>query len=448
MKIGSAAVAGLCVLATTVLTTAFQPAALRAQSRHLQNYASSGSKPLQVAAEPEAPTEADADASNSAAKSFKDKPFNKVMAANRAEIAVRIMRACTELNMATVAIYGFEDRYSQHRWGADQSFMLDKEEAATPISAYLDIPQIIEIAKKNGVEAIHPGYGFLSENPDFAKACRENGIEFVGPTVDNLNTFSDKTSARTAAIEAGVPVVPGSDGALNSKEEVEEFVAEYGLPVILKAAMGGGGKGMRVIRKEEDIGPLFESASSEALASFGDGSVFVEKFIGRPRHIEVQIIGDGTGNVVHLYERDCSVQRRHQKVIEMAPAWSLPDELRSRLHKYALDLTSKANYKNAGTVEFLVDTDDMEPYFIEVNPRIQVEHTVTEEVTGIDVVAAQLRIAAGATLEEAGLIQENISARGVAIQSRVTTENPEKDFAPDTGKYQSHLLKSLYLYSS
>jgi len=360
-------------------------------------------------------------------------PFKKVMAANRAEIAVRIVRACIELNMATVAIYGHEDRYSQHRWAPDQSFQIDKDPDATPISAYLDIPQIIGIAKKAGVDAIHPGYGFLSESPEFAQACADNDITFVGPTVDNLNTFSDKTSARAAAIAAGVPVVPGSDGALGSAAEVQAFVDEYGLPVIIKAAMGGGGKGMRVIRNMEDVTPFFESASSEALASFGDGSVFVEKFIERPRHIEVQIIGDGTGDVVHLYERDCSVQRRHQKVIEMAPGWSLPDELRADLHNYATELTSRAKYKNAGTVEFLVDTADMKAYFIEVNPRIQVEHTVTEEVTGVDIVKAQLRIAAGATLEEAGLVQDNISARGVAIQCRVTTENPEKDFAPDTG---------------
>jgi Pyruvate carboxylase len=430
MRIGSATVAGLYILATS-FTDAFQPASLLKTRAQLPK--SVALAPLQVATQPEA-SAVDSAPIVVPTKKYADKPFNKVLAANRSEISVRIMRACTELNMATVAIYGFEDRYSQHRWGADQSFLLEKEESATPISAYLDIPQIIDIAKKNGVEAIHPGYGFLSENPHFAQACSDNGIVFVGPTVDNLNTFSDKTSARMAAIEANVPVVPGSDGSLNTAEEVEAFVEEYGLPVILKAAMGGGGKGMRVIRKKEDIKPLFQSASSEALASFGDGSVFVEKFIDRPRHIEVQIIGDGTGNVVHLYERDCSVQRRHQKVIEMAPAWSLPDELRAQLHKYAIDLTSKANYKNAGTVEFLVDTATMKPYFIEVNPRIQVEHTVTEEVTGIDIVKAQLRIAAGATLEEAGLIQDNISARGVAIQSRVTTENPEKDFAPDTGE--------------
>lgn len=253
-------------------------------------------------------------------------------------------------------------------------------------------------------------YGFLSESPEFATACAEAGITFVGPTIENLNTFSDKTTARMAAIAAGVPVVPGSDGAMADAAEVTAFVQNIGLPVILKAAMGGGGKGMRVVRKMEDLVALFEAASSEALASFGDGSVFVERFVDRPRHIEVQIIGDGTGNIVHLWERDCSVQRRHQKVVEMAPAWTLPDELRAQLHKYAIDLTSAAKYKNAGTVEFLVDSE-LRPYFIEVNPRIQVEHTVTEEVTGIDLVQAQLKIAAGASLEECGLIQENIIAR-------------------------------------
>jgi len=361
-------------------------------------------------------------------------PFRKVMAANRAEIAVRIMRASTELNMGTVAIYGREDRYSQHRWGADQSFELGRADPlATPISAYLDIPQIIDIALQNKVEAIHPGYGFLSESPEFAEACGAAGITFVGPTVANLLRFADKTSARAAAIEAGVPVVPGSDGAMETFGEVNEFVETNGLPIILKAAMGGGGKGMRVIRNPDDVERLFDEASSEALASFGDGSVFVESYVEDPRHIEVQIIGDGQGNVVHLFERDCSVQRRHQKVVEMAPAWSLPWELRERLHEYATRLTSQANYKNAGTVEFLVDKKNR-PFFIEVNPRIQVEHTVTEEVTGIDLVKAQLRIAGGESLEEIGLTQEKIGLpRGVAIQCRVTTEDAEKDFSPDSG---------------
>jgi len=360
-------------------------------------------------------------------------PFKKIMAANRAEIAVRIMRAATEMNMGTVAIYCKEDRYSQHRWGADASFLLEKATSdSTPISTYLDIDQIIKVAKDADVEAIHPGYGFLSESPEFAQACEDADITFVGPTVENLNTFSDKTSAREAAIAAGVPVVPGSDGALTTTEEVVDFVEKNGLPIIIKASMGGGGKGMRVVRNMDDLVSSFESASSEALASFGDGSVFIERFVERPRHIEVQIIGDGKGNVVHLWERDCSIQRRHQKVIEMAPAWSLPMDLRLQLHDYAVKLTQAANYKNAGTVEFLVDSDN-KPYFIEVNPRIQVEHTVTEEVTGVDIVAAQIKIAAGASLEEVGLIQENITPRGVAIQCRVTTENSERDFAPDTG---------------
>mmetsp|Transcript_12902 Transcript_12902/g.19627 ORF Transcript_12902/g.19627 Transcript_12902/m.19627 type:complete len:1235 (+) Transcript_12902:119-3823(+) len=385
---------------------------------------------LRVLKEPNAPDIVVSD--NDEGAPLASPPFKKVMAANRAEIAVRISRAATEMNMATVAIYGYEDRYSQHRWGADQSFMLDKAEEASPISAYLDIDQIINIAKDNDVEAIHPGYGFLSESPEFAQACADNGIVFVGPTIDNLNTFSDKTSARSAAIKAGVPVVPGSDGPLRSAEDVEAFVDEIGLPVIIKAAMGGGGKGMRVVRDRKDLVPFFESASSEAAAAFGDGSVFIERFVDKPRHIEIQIIGDGTGNVVHLWERDCSIQRRHQKVIEMAPAWSLPDDLRRDLHAYAVKLTSEAKYKNAGTVEFLVDAE-LRPYFIEVNPRIQVEHTVTEEVTGVDLVQAQIRIAGGASLEEVGLIQENISARGVAIQCRITTENAEKDFSPDTG---------------
>jgi pyruvate carboxylase len=377
--------------------TAFSPRA----------YSQSSSSALGVATSEPPPTQQ----TEIAKKLSCDVPiFNNVMACNRAEIAVRIMRAATELNCGTVAIYDKEDRYSQHRWGADRSFQLQRTPEATPISAYLDIKQIIQIAKDANVDAIHPGYGFLSESPALAKACAEAGITFVGPTVDNLNMFSDKTSARQAAIEAGVPVVPGSDGALKNAEEVTAFVEEIGLPVILKAAMGGGGKGMRVVRRMEDLVPFFEAASSEALASFGDGSVFVERFVDRPRHIEVQIVGDGTGNVVHLWERDCSVQRRHQKVIEMAPAWSLPDELRADLHRYAIQLTSRANYKNAGTVEFLVDAE-LRPYFIEVNPRIQVEHTVTEEVTGIDLVQAQLKIAAGATLAEAGLVQENIKPR-------------------------------------
>lgn len=449
VRLRAAALAGLLAAAAVGYTSAFLP---HRQSSSSPTRPQLPSSRLNVASVEAPATTAGADkkdddgSSSSAPRSanlasrLPPPPFSKVMAANRAEISVRIQRAITELNMASVAIYVDEDRYGQHRWGADESYLLKKTPEATPISAYLDIPQIINIAKESGVDAIHPGYGFLSESPQFAQACADAGIVFVGPTVENLNTFSDKTSARSAAIAAGVPVVPGSN-ALANAAEVEAFVDEIGLPVILKASMGGGGKGMRVVRNREDLVPFFESASSEALAAFGDGSVFVERFVERPRHIEVQIIGDGEGNVIHLWERDCSIQRRHQKVIEMAPAWSLPDELRAELHKYAVELTSKAKYKNAGTVEFLVDAQNR-PYFIEVNPRIQVEHTVTEEVTGIDVVQTQMRIAAGATFDEIGLKQENIKPRGVAIQCRVTTENPERDFAPDTG------VISLYRHSA
>lgn len=373
LRAGSAALAGLLALGTS---SAFVPSQLSSPTTRA-NQQQRRQQPLSVASVESAEAVAaapDGDASATpeqiTSKKLPPPPFAKLLAANRAEISVRIQRAATELNMASVAIYVDEDRYGQHRWGADESYVLEKAPEATPISAYLDIDQIIKIAKESGVDAIHPGYGFLSESPQFAQACADNGITFVGPTVENLNTFSDKTSAREAAIAAGVPVVPGSD-AIADAAEVEAFVDEIGLPVILKAAMGGGGKGMRVVRNREDLVPFFESASSEALAAFGDGSVFVERFVERPRHIEVQIIGDGEGNVIHLWERDCSIQRRHQKVIEMAPAWSLPDELRAELHKYAVQLTSKAKYKNAGTVEFLVDAENR-PYFIEVNPRIQV----------------------------------------------------------------------------
>jgi pyruvate carboxylase len=360
----------LLLVATTTCTNAFT----LAPRVSLQQRSPVGSESqLRVLSEQEAATHTDS-ATTPVKSAYSEKVaagqpiFKNVLAANRAEIAVRIMRAATELNTGTVAMYSYEDRYSQHRWGADRSFLLDKAPGATPISAYLDIPQIIQLAHDANVDAIHPGYGFLSESPEFAQACEDAGITFVGPTVANLNKFSDKTKARQAAIAAGVPVVPGSDGPLVTNEEVIEFVEGIGLPIIIKAAMGGGGKGMRVVRKMEDLVSSFESAASEALASFGDGSVFIERFVDRPRHIEVQIIGDGTGNVVHLWERDCSVQRRHQKVIEMAPAWALPDDLRAQLHKYAVDLTSGANYKNAGTVEFLVDSE-LRPYFIEVNPR-------------------------------------------------------------------------------
>ncbi|KAG5187976.1 putative carboxylase [Tribonema minus] len=352
------------------------------------------------------------------------------MAANRGEIAVRIMRAANELGSSTVALFSKEDRFTQHRYKADQAFLVENK---SPVGAYLDIEKIIKIAKANKVEAIHPGYGFLSENPQFAQACKDNGVVFVGPTPGQLKTFGDKTDARKIAEEVGVPLVPGTPGPVNTLEEARAFIdSGVGYPVIIKAAHGGGGRGMRVVESADKLEEGFHRATSEAKAAFGDGSIFIERYVYKPRHIEVQILGDGTGNVVHLYDRDCSVQRRHQKVVETAPAMSLDPKTRQAMLNDALRLTAHAKYLNAGTVEFLVDKEGRY-YFIEVNPRIQVEHTVTEVVTGIDLVQSQFRIAAGATLEELGLKQENISVRGVAMQCRVTTEDPSRDFTPDTG---------------
>ena len=359
-----------------------------------------------------------------------DPPFNKVMAANRGEIAVRIMRAGNELGSTTVGIYSFEDRQTAHRYKADESYMVGT--GLSPVAAYLGVDEIVKLAKESGVEAIHPGYGFLSERTDFAAACEKNGIKFIGPTVQNLREFGDKTSARQLAIASKVPVVPGTDNAVSTVDEALKFLEEYGCPIIIKAAMGGGGKGMRVVLTEAELEENFNLAQSEALAAFGDGTVFLERYVIDPRHIEVQIIGDGQGNVVHLYDRDCSLQRRHQKVLETAPAMGLDPKVRQAMLDDAVRLTANAKYRNAGTVEFLVDKEGRH-YFIEVNPRIQVEHTVTEEVTGIDLVQTQMKIASGKTFEELGLKQENIAATGVAMQCRVTTEDPSRDFTPDSG---------------
>jgi pyruvate carboxylase len=279
---------------------------------------------------------------------------------------------------------------------------------------------------------ICPGYGFLSENAEFADACKANDIIFVGPTVGNLRTFGDKTSARAQAIKCGVPVIEGSDGPVQDAAAAKAFTDRVGFPVIIKAAHGGGGRGMRVVTQDSDIEAAFDLATREAEAAFGDGTVFIEQYLDRPRHIEIQILGDGKGNVVHLHERDCSVQRRHQKVVELAPSMGLSDQLKQVMYKDAINITADANYLNAGTVEFLVDQQGRH-FFIEVNPRVQVEHTVTEEVTGIDIVKTQFRIAAGASLSDLGLSQDTISAHGFAMQCRITTEDATKDFAPDTG---------------
>lgn len=305
----------------------------------------------------------------------------------------------------------------------------------TPVQAYLQIDEIINIAKTHNVNMIHPGYGFLSENSVFAKKVVENGMVWIGPPAEVIDAVGDKVSARNLANKCDVPVVPGTPGPIETFEEAEDFVKKYGFPVIIKAAFGGGGRGMRVVREGEDIKDAFNRATSEAAAAFGNGTVFIERFLDRPKHIEVQLLADNEGNVVHLFERDCSVQRRHQKVVEVAPALDLPAKVRDAILSDAVKLAQTANYRNAGTAEFLVDNQNRH-YFIEINPRIQVEHTITEEITGIDIVAAQIQIAAGATLATLGLTQERITTRGFAIQCRITTEDPTKNFQPDTGKIE------------
>ncbi len=364
------------------------------------------------------------------------RPFRKVLAANRGEIAIRIFRACNELGLRTVAIYSQEDLLSIHRYKADEAFLIEGQ----GVQAYLDGEAILALAKRRGVDAIHPGYGFLSENADFARRCAEEGIVFIGPSPAVLERMGDKTSAREVAIEAGVPVVPGTDEAVHDVESVRAFAEAHGYPIILKAAFGGGGRGMRIVRAPGELDDAFARAYGEAKAAFGRGEVFCERFVERARHIEVQVLADAAGNCVHLYERDCSVQRRHQKVVEVAPAVALGDALRHELYQAALRLAGHVGYVNAGTVEFLVD-DQGRYYFIEVNPRLQVEHTVTEMITGRDLVQAQIRIAEGRRLADP-LIgignQASITRSGCAIQCRVTTEDPEKGFLPDTGKIRAY----------
>lgn len=318
---------------------------------------------------------------------------------------------------------------------ADEAYVIGKRGQYTPVGAYLAGDEIIKIAKQHGVNMIHPGYGFLSENAAFARAVDAAGLIFVGPTADTIDSLGDKVSARTIAMKCSVPVVPGTEGPVEKFEDVKSFTDEYGFPIIIKAAFGGGGRGMRVVREQASLKDSFERATSEAKSAFGNGTVFVERFLDRPKHIEVQLLGDNTGNVVHLFERDCSVQRRHQKVVELAPAKGLPSEVRNNILEDAVKLAKSVNYRNAGTAEFLVDQQHRY-YFIEINPRIQVEHTITEEITGIDIVAAQIQIAAGATLQQLGLTQDRISTRGFAIQCRITTEDPANGFSPDTGKIE------------
>lgn len=357
--------------------------------------------------------------------------FKKILAANRGEIAIRIMRAGAECNIRTTGIYSYEDRYCPHRYKADESYLVGK--GKTAVGAYLDYNGIIAVAKANGVDSIHPGYGFLSENADFADACSAAGITFVGPSADVLRKFGSKTEARAVAIANGVPVVPGSDGPVPDVAAAIAFATKVGFPLIVKAAFGGGGRGMRVVKSMSELHDAFTRAQSEALAAFGNGTVFLERFVERPRHIEVQVLGDSYGNVIHLFERDCSVQRRHQKVVEYAPALELPPLTREALLRDAVRLAKAVGYTNAGTVEFLVDTADGKYYFMEVNPRVQVEHTVTEEVTDVDIVQSQIRIAEGWSLNDLGLSQETVRTNGFAIQCRITTEDAAANFQPDTG---------------
>lgn len=353
--------------------------------------------------------------------------------ANRGEIAVRVFRACNELGIKSVAIYSKEDRSHIHRLKADESYLVG--EGLPPVEAYLNFPEIIKICKDHGIDAVHPGYGFLSERSDFAQAVVDAGLRFIGPSPKVVQQMGDKVAAREAAIAAGVPIVPGTDGPVTTKEEAKEFCATHGLPVIFKAAYGGGGRGMRVVRNMDEVEENFIRASSEAEKAFGNGAMFIEKFIERPRHIEVQLLGDKAGNIVHLYERDCSVQRRHQKVVEMAPAPHLDEKIRQQMADMAVKLAKHVGYENAGTVEFLCDSQG-NFYFIEVNARLQVEHTVTEEITGIDLVQSQIRVAEGMTLPEMGIVQNKIKPDGFAIQCRVTTEDPAKNFQPDTGRIE------------
>ncbi len=364
--------------------------------------------------------------------------IKKVLVANRGEIAIRIFRACTEINVQTIGIFTFEDRYSLHRYKADESYQIGEDNA--PLKPYLDIDLIIDAALKSNADAIHPGYGFLSENAEFAKKCEENNIIFIGPKVSVLKALGDKITAKKVAVANDIPIIQSNEKPLNSVETALHEAEKIGYPVMLKAASGGGGRGMRVIRKAAELKGAFTESKREALNAFGDDTVFLEKFVENPKHIEIQIVADNYGHTVHLFERDCSVQRRYQKVIEFAPSYNLKQEIKEALYKYAIKICKAVDYNNIGTVEFLVDDDDS-IYFIEVNPRIQVEHTVTEVVTNIDLVKTQLFIAGGYKLSDQQIKiqhQDAIKVTGFALQCRITTEDPQNDFKPDYGTISAY----------
>ena len=361
------------------------------------------------------------------------KTIHKLLVANRGEISIRIFRAATELKIRTVAVFTHEDRYSLHRYKADESYQIGAENE--PLKPYLDIEEIISLAKRVGADAIHPGYGFLSENVGFAKRCEKEGIIFVGPKSEVMEQLGDKIAAKKIARKAKVPVIEGAEINTDDLREIKSFARKIGFPVMLKAAAGGGGRGMRVVREEASLERNFLEAQGEAAKAFNDDTIFIEKFIDSPKHIEVQILADQHGNIVHLYERDCSVQRRFQKVIEVAPCQNLSQSTKDKLYEYALSITKSVNYSNAGTVEFLVDKNE-NIFFIEVNPRIQVEHTITEEITGIDIVRSQIQIARGHRLSDPQIhlkSQQEVPCKGFAIQCRITTEDPQNNFTPDYG---------------
>ncbi|MGJ3235624.1 pyruvate carboxylase [Marivirga sp.] len=359
--------------------------------------------------------------------------INKLLVANRGEIAIRVLRAASELRIRTVAVYTYEDRYSLHRYKSDEAYQIGKDD--DPLKPYLDIEEIISLAKHKGVDAIHPGYGFLSENVKLARRCREEGIIFVGPEPEVMNALGDKVRAKDIAVKANVPIIEDSKIDLVDTETALKEAERIGYPIMVKAAAGGGGRGMRVVQNKEQLKTAFADSKSEAGNAFGDDTIFLEKYIDHPKHIEVQIMGDNYGNIVHLFERDCSVQRRFQKVVEVAPSANLSQETRDKLYEYALAITREVNYNNVGTVEFLVDKEE-NIYFIEVNPRIQVEHTITEEITGVDIVRSQILIAKGHALDDPRIYiqsQEDVQCNGFAIQCRITTEDPENGFKPDYG---------------
>ncbi|HGG04466.1 MAG TPA: ATP-grasp domain-containing protein, partial [Aliiroseovarius sp.] len=364
--------------------------------------------------------------------------FNKILIANRGEIAIRIMRAANEMGKKTVAVFAEEDKLGLHRFKADEAYRIG--EGMGPVAAYLSIEEIIRVAKMSGADAIHPGYGLLSENPDFVDACTAAGITFIGPKAKTMRQLGDKASARDVAIEAGVPVIPATDVLGDDMDKIRKQAAEVGYPLMLKASWGGGGRGMRAIMSEDELEEKVLEGRREAEAAFGNDEGYLEKMIIRARHVEVQILGDQAGNIYHLYERDCSVQRRNQKVVERAPAPYLTDEQRAEICDLGVRICKHVGYECAGTVEFLMDMDTGTFHFIEVNPRVQVEHTVTEEVTGIDIVQAQIKIAEGKSLPEATgkASQDEVRLNGHALQCRITTEDPQNNFIPDYGRITAY----------